>query len=106
MSVYQGVRNVSFSENFAYVLNGWPLIGVLFLPCIVFQKYHFQVDINKCYNELELSNYDLTYSIHIVPIAEKMFGKLCFIFFPLKGVMLFLLLVSRVITLVGIKLNR
>ena len=22
---YQGVRNVSFSENFAYVLNGWPL---------------------------------------------------------------------------------
>ena len=23
--VYQGVRNVSFSENFAYVLNGWTL---------------------------------------------------------------------------------
>ena len=22
---YQGVRNVSFSVNFAYVLNGWPL---------------------------------------------------------------------------------
>ena len=22
---YRGVRNVSFSENFAYVLNGWPL---------------------------------------------------------------------------------
>ena len=22
---YQGVRNISFSENFAYVLNGWPL---------------------------------------------------------------------------------
>ena len=22
---YQGVRDVSFSENFAYVLNGWPL---------------------------------------------------------------------------------
>ena len=22
---YQGVRNVSFSENFAYVLNAWPL---------------------------------------------------------------------------------
>ena len=22
---YQGVRNVSFSENFAYVLNEWPL---------------------------------------------------------------------------------
>ena len=21
---YQGVRNVSFSEDFAYVLNGWP----------------------------------------------------------------------------------
>ena len=25
MCVYQGVRNVSFSENFAYVLNGWPV---------------------------------------------------------------------------------
>ena len=24
-SAYQGVRNVSFSENFAYVLHGWPL---------------------------------------------------------------------------------
>ena len=23
---YQGVRNVNFSENFAYVLNGWSLI--------------------------------------------------------------------------------
>ena len=23
--VYQGIRNVSFSENVAYVLNGWPL---------------------------------------------------------------------------------
>ena len=26
MCAYQGVRNVSFPENFAYVLNGWPLI--------------------------------------------------------------------------------
>ena len=25
--VYQGIRNVSFAENFAYVLNGWPLIN-------------------------------------------------------------------------------
>ena len=25
---YQGVSNISFSENFAYVLNGWPLIDV------------------------------------------------------------------------------
>ena len=24
MCAYQGVRNVNFSENFAYVLNGWP----------------------------------------------------------------------------------
>ena len=24
---YQGVRNVSFSGNFAYLLNGWPQIG-------------------------------------------------------------------------------
>ena len=26
---YQGVRNVSFSENFAYVLNGWPQSKIL-----------------------------------------------------------------------------
>ena len=26
-SAYRGVRNVSFSENFAYVLNGWPLVN-------------------------------------------------------------------------------
>ena len=25
ISNYQGVRNVSFSENFAHALNGWPL---------------------------------------------------------------------------------
>ena len=25
MCAFQGVRNVSFSENFAYVLNGWSL---------------------------------------------------------------------------------
>ena len=25
---YQGVRNVSFSENFGYVLNGWPLTTI------------------------------------------------------------------------------
>ena len=24
-SAYQGIRNISFSETFAYVLNGWPL---------------------------------------------------------------------------------
>ena len=23
MCAYQGVKNVSFSENFAYVINGW-----------------------------------------------------------------------------------
>ena len=27
MCAYQGVRNVSFSENFVYVLNGWTLLG-------------------------------------------------------------------------------
>ena len=28
---YQGVRNVSFSENFAYALNGWLFVRVLLL---------------------------------------------------------------------------
>ena len=29
---YQGVRNVSFSENFAYVLNGWSVTNMR--PCL------------------------------------------------------------------------
>ena len=29
--VYKGVRNVSFSESFAYVLNGWPLSALKLL---------------------------------------------------------------------------
>ena len=28
--MYQGVRNVSFSKNFAYVLTGWSLIAIFF----------------------------------------------------------------------------
>ena len=28
-SAYQGVRSVRFSENVAYVINGWPLKQVL-----------------------------------------------------------------------------
>ena len=28
LSTYQGVRNVSFSGNFEYVLNGWSLTNV------------------------------------------------------------------------------
>ena len=27
-SAYQGDRNVTFAENFAYVLNGWPLPSI------------------------------------------------------------------------------
>ena len=30
--MYQGVRNVSFSVNFAYLLNGWPLEINLYQP--------------------------------------------------------------------------
>ena len=32
---YQGVKNVSFSEDFAYLLNGWPLANFLLLPGIL-----------------------------------------------------------------------
>ena len=32
MCAYQGVRNVSFSENFAYVLNEWPLMDYIIFP--------------------------------------------------------------------------
>ena len=31
MCAYQGVRNVSFSENFAYVLNEWSLTDVFII---------------------------------------------------------------------------
>ena len=32
---YQGVKNVSFSEDFAYLLNGWPPANFLLLPGIL-----------------------------------------------------------------------
>ena len=69
---------------------------------MVFQKY-FQVGIQKCYNELELSNYDLTYSMHLVPIAKRIVGKSCF---PLRGLMLILLLVSSVVNPVTFRYQR
>ena len=34
---YQGVRDVSLSENFAYVLNGWPLMFIIQQTFVVFQ---------------------------------------------------------------------
>ena len=42
MCAYQEVRNVSFSENFAYVLNGWPLCefaALFFLTLFIFELY-------------------------------------------------------------------
>ena len=38
---YQGIRNVSFSENFVYVLNVWPL---LLLVKIAFQNTIIQFE--------------------------------------------------------------
>ena len=39
---YQGVRNVSFSENFAYVLNGWsPYLRILMFDNNSYQKASF-----------------------------------------------------------------
>ena len=45
MFAYQGVRNVSFSENFMYALNGWFLIQtlcLLSLSCVIVIMVHFQ----------------------------------------------------------------
>ena len=37
---YQGIRNVSFLENFAYVLNGWP-------PCEIVDVFRRQANIKE-----------------------------------------------------------
>ena len=34
MRAYQEIRNGSFSENFAYVLNGWPLFRLPVYPIV------------------------------------------------------------------------
>ena len=39
---YQGVRNASFSENLAYVLNGWPHCRPYY------QVAWLSVDLTKC----------------------------------------------------------
>ena len=38
--VYQGVRNISFSENFTYVLNRWSLSLQLFFPIACWARCH------------------------------------------------------------------
>ena len=61
----QGVTNVSFSENFAYVLNGWPLIGILLGQCqqrfeihkttpqVLFSQVKFAVNsITYCFSKI------------------------------------------------------
>ena len=37
---YQGVENVSFSENFAHVLNEWSLMEILNLVFVLFFRYN------------------------------------------------------------------
>ena len=53
MCAYKGVRNVSFSENFAYVLNGWPLakekVIVITITNLFWQND--AGDLSRCYFE-------------------------------------------------------
>ena len=46
---YQGVRNVSFSENFAYLLNEWPPsdINVNVIHSIFYADYNIQITVKK-----------------------------------------------------------
>ena len=58
-SVYQGVRNVSFSENFAYALNEWSLKTVTTPPKFIWNEisYCIQADIyNKVAATGEVTN--------------------------------------------------
>ena len=41
--ISQGVRNVSFSENFAYVLNGWPPTLLIWQTLELTEKWHLSV---------------------------------------------------------------
>ena len=39
---YQIVRNVSFTENFAYVINGWPLMTMRHLAGIACCQFSYK----------------------------------------------------------------
>ena len=55
----RGVRNVSFSENFAYVLNGWPLI-------VTFQlKYSQELNVIPAFTKYKILRYSTYLSENI-----------------------------------------
>ena len=43
MCTYQGDRNVSFSGNFAYAINGWSVIGSILVLCLKKEQTHYFV---------------------------------------------------------------
>ena len=65
MCAYQGVRNVSFSENFAYVLNGWPLIGLCELLFLV-NNWRFTAQGKIYLLDLEKEDNLVQYSMHMI----------------------------------------
>ena len=42
---YQGVRNVSLSENFAYVLNGWPHVSTNGKTKMKYPDFNIQINL-------------------------------------------------------------
>ena len=65
MCAYQGVRNVSFSENFAYVLNGWPLIDLCELLFLV-NNWRFTAQGKIYLLDLEKEDNLVQYSMHMI----------------------------------------
>ena len=67
--IYRGVRNVSFSENFAYVLNDWPHLKEHLFSYI--ERYHGKKSV---FIDAERKYYTMIYNIisgFLVWVAPK-----------------------------------
>ena len=80
---YQGVRNISFSENLAYVLNGWPPILLSLVCPTVLRKYDLCKYVNtfKARSQASVNKHNPTYgmcycALCLVPNATDMAKKI------------------------------
>ena len=61
-----GVRNVSFLENFAYVLNGWTLTHIMFCPSREAKKKTKKKTISSCTNSYKNKHMVVTYYFDLI----------------------------------------
>ena len=65
---YQGVRNVSFSENFAYVFNGWPPTNQ---KCTLFENKYLPGLLMSCPGLLHVKVYNIIWQVKLLDRCIK-----------------------------------